>query len=72
MAFLAVVNVLLLELLLVRRNEYAKGRLDVSFLSSTPSMVRFLRDPLEEDCDLLDRLLREEEIELESEFPLEG
>jgi hypothetical protein len=66
---LAVVNVLLLELLLVRRKEYAKGRVDLSFLLSTPSMVRFLREPLEEDCDLLDLLLREEEMELESELP---
>ena len=69
LVFLAVVNVLLLELLLVRRKEYASGRDDLSFLPSTPSIVRFLREPLEEDCDLLDLLLREEEMELESEFP---
>jgi hypothetical protein len=47
--FFTVVKVLLLELLLVLRKEYASGRLDLSFFPSTPSMVRFLRDSLEEE-----------------------
>jgi hypothetical protein len=68
-AIFAVVNVELLELLFVLRKEYASGKDDLSFFPSTPSIVRFFLDPLEEDCDLLDRLLREEDTEPESDAP---